>query len=109
MAADQTFDEQGRAAIQEWVLLELQRDYLSREDLSAAERANALIGLDAIVLTALEVRGSSDDAVARVELAPNDAFPVGTSLVRYYRVRRAPSGWMVIDEATPTAFYLAFL
>jgi hypothetical protein len=107
--ADQTVDDQSRVAIREWVLLELQHDWLERGDLTTPERAAALISVGDIVLASVQIRGSPDDAVARVEVAPDARFPAETPLERYFHLRRGPAGWMVMGDATATAFYLAFL
>ena len=60
------------------------------------------------MIRSLAVRGPLNDAVVRVELAPNPALPPGTSLVRYYRVRYSDlTGWSHYGDATVINWYLA--
>ena len=101
-------DTQGRLALEAWVKGEMIRPILADSTRSLLERGVAIVGASSVTIRELAVRGPLDDAVARVELAPNPAFPAGTDLVRYYRVRYSEiTGWTHQGRANVLSWYLA--
>jgi hypothetical protein len=88
-------DTQGRAALQRWVQADLIRPIVADTSKSLAQRGAALEQASTVEIRSLAVRGPLNDAVMRVELAPNPALPPGTDLVRYYRVEYSDvTGWI---------------
>jgi hypothetical protein len=101
-------DTQGRAALEKWVQLELVRPVLSDTTRSPEERDAAIQRASSVAIRSLRVRGPLNNAVVRVELAPNPALPPGAKLVRYYHMRySAITGWTHRGSATAADWYLA--
>lgn len=103
-----TLDTQGRAALQMWVQDELIRPIVADTSRSLAEQGAALAQATSVKVKSISVHGSLDNAVVRVELAPNPALPPGSPLVRYYRARYTMiSGWTHRGSSTVLSYYLA--
>lgn len=101
-------DTQGRAALEQWVQMELIRPLLADTTRSLQEQGAAIAQASSVTIRSLAVRGRLSDAVVRVELAPNPALPPGADLVRFYRMRYTTiSGWTHRGSATRLAWYLA--
>ncbi|MEJ2218794.1 MAG: hypothetical protein P8099_19595 [Gemmatimonadota bacterium] len=101
-------DTQGRAALEQWVQMELVRPLLADTTRSLQEQGAAIAQASSVTIRSLAVRGKLSNAVVRVELAPNPALPPGTDLVRYYRMRYTTiSGWTHHGSATKLSWYLA--
>ncbi len=84
------------------------RPILADSTRSLLERGVAIVGASSVTIREIAVRGPLDGAVARIELAPNPAFPPGTDLVRYYRVRYSEiTGWTHAGRANVLSWYLA--
>ncbi|GMV05116.1 MAG: hypothetical protein AMXMBFR53_13960 [Gemmatimonadota bacterium] len=107
-SAHGTLDTQGREALEVWVRAEVLSPILADTARPLAERGAALVEASRVSVRALEARGSLDDVVVRLELDPNPAFPPGTELVRYYRMRYSTlTGWSHKGNATKLSWYLA--
>ena len=101
---------QGRAALERWVQAELIRPILADTTQSLSDQAAAIQQASSVTIRSLAVRGSLNNAVVRVELAPNAALPPGTPLVRYYRMQYSElAGWMHHGNGTVIDWYLAAL
>ena len=101
-------EPQGRLALEAWVKGEMIRPILADSTRSLLERGVAIAGASSVTIREIAVRGPLDGAVARIELAPNAAFPPGTDLVRYYRVRYSEiTGWTHAGRANVLSWYLA--
>jgi len=101
-------DTQGRAALEAWVQGEMIRPILADTTRPLAERGAAIAEASSVTIRSLAVRGPLDNAVVRVELAPNPALPPGTDLVRYYRMQYSEiTGWTHRGRATALNWYLS--
>jgi len=101
-------DTQGRAALEAWVQGEMIRPLLADTTRPLAERGAAIAEASSVRIRSLAVRGPLDDAVVKVELAPNAALPAGTDLVRYYRMQYSEiTGWTHRGRANVLNWYLA--
>ncbi len=101
-------DTQGRAALEAWVQGEMIRPLLADTTRPLAERGAAIAKASSVTIRSLAARGPLDNAVVRVELAPNPALPAGTDLVRYYRMQYSEiTGWTHRGRANVLNWYLA--
>ncbi len=101
-------DTQGKAALELWVQSELIRPILADTTASLAERGSAALQASSVKIKSLAVRGRLNNAVMRVELAPNPALPPGADLVRYYRARYSTIlGWQGLNRTSKLAWYVA--
>lgn len=103
-------DAKARSALTLWVQSEMIRPILADTTRSLAEKGAAALQASSVSVRSLAARGPLSNAVVRAELAPNPAFPPGTKLVRYYRMRYSQSsGWTLRGKATAVDWYLAAL
>ena len=101
-------DTQGRAQLEMWVQQEMIRPILADTSRSLLERGAAVLQASSVSIRSLAVRGPLNNAVVRVELAPNPALPPGTDLVRYYRMRYSDlTGWTHHGNTTVFSWWLA--
>jgi hypothetical protein len=108
VTARSKLDPQGRAALEAWVQGEMIRPILGDTSQSLADRGAALAQASSVTIRSLAVRGRLQNAVVRVELAPNPVLPPGTDLVRYYRMQYSEiTGWRHHGSATVLNWYLA--
>jgi len=107
-AARARLDTEGREALRAWVVGEVQRGLLADTTLGLEERGSALVQASTIEIESLEARGSLDDTVVRVRLAPHAAYPPDAEMVRYYRMHFSEiTGWTYYGRATVVSWYLA--
>jgi hypothetical protein len=108
VSARQTLDTQGREELETWIAMDVIRPMLADSTTSLAERGEAILDASEVEIRELSARGPLDNLVVRVELEPNDAFPPGTELVRYYRMSHSMvTGWRHRGYATALSYYLA--
>ena len=108
VSARQALDTQGREALEDWIAGELIRPMLADSTTPLAERGEAILGAVQVEIRGLSAVGSLEDMVVRVELEPNEAYPPGTELVRYYRMTHSlVTGWRHRADASALTYYLA--
>ena len=106
VTARTTLDTQGRQALEEWVAGEIRRPLLADESVSLEEKAQAVLDAGSVEIRSMRARGPLDNLVVRIELEPGDHLPVGTELVRYYRMAYSTiGGWRHRSDATAFTFY----
>ena len=108
VSARQALDTQGREVLEDWIAGELIRPILADSTASLGERGEAVLGAAQVEIRNLSARGSLEDLVVRVELEPNEAYPPGTELVRYYRMTHSlVTGWRHRANSSALSYYLA--
>ena len=108
--ARSAMDGQGREVLESWIVGELQRPILADSTLTLAEKGEAVLRASSVTLRTLDAHGPLSDAVVRVELEPNPAFPPDFELVRYYRMQYSSlTGWSHKGPGSALTFWLAFI
>lgn len=108
VSARNTLDTQGRETLETWIRAEVLTPILADTLLPLAERGAAALEASRVSIRSLAARGPLDDMVVKVELVPNPAYPVGTELVRYYRMSYSTlTGWRYERDSHVVSWYLA--
>jgi hypothetical protein len=93
------------------IAAEYQRYHLSRNDLTATQKASLLGAIQNMQIRSLSARGDPDShLIVRVEVEPTTAKPPGFANVLYYRLNYSPlTGWSNQGRATAEEYYLSYV
>ncbi|WP_455210912.1 hypothetical protein [Kaarinaea lacus] len=90
------------------IAAEYQRYHLSRQDLSAEQKASLLQAIQKMKIRSLSARGEPQNhLIVRVEVEPTTAQPPGLSNVLYYQLKYSSlTGWASDGRTTAENYYL---
>lgn len=93
------------------IAAEYQRYHLSRNDLTATQKASVLSAIQNLKIQSLSARGDTGHRlIVRVEVEPTEATPPGFANVLYYELIYSPlTGWSNQGRATAEEYYLSYI
>jgi hypothetical protein len=102
-----TIEPEVKELIKNHVAADFQRYYLSKNNISAADKAKVLSAIQLLSIDDISARGKGANAVVRIELAPSKVQPPGTTNIQYHRIKRSElTGWHHDGQVSAFQYYL---
>lgn len=96
--------------LNEWITAEYYRSALKHYKNSPELLMEKVREIEQLRFEEITARGTPDDMVVKVRVAPNPSEPAGTKHVRYFRMRHdTVTGWHLRREVDAVSWWLALI